>query len=273
MKIINGAPCGFYCFLTWHVLRNLRKWKEIEGENVNIDLPRGLNLYWDMIKGPNVWEYYFKQIDPKEGREDIISERDLPKLHLYEGKNIRETLGILYNKYIFYNEITQRIVDKSLTILNGHSILGVHIRKTDKYDEDPESYPIDNKDVLNVVNKALSEDNYNKIYLATDDQETYDLFLKEYGNLLITTSRIRGNGHISIHHHMKDQSGYIKGLDAILDMEALSRCKFLVRCTSNLSATSMVLNQTLMCYNLNSIFRGDRREEESFNIYAKEYKP
>ena len=271
MKIITGAPCGFYCFLTWHVLRNLRKWKELENELINVDLPQGANLYWDMIKGSNVWEYYFEQIDPREGKEDILRESDMPKLHLYEGKNIRETLGILYKKYVHYNVETKNIVAKTLAQLEGHSVLGVHVRKTDKYNEDPESYPIENSDVLSVVNRALSEGTYNKIYLATDDQETYDLFMKEYGNLLIPTSRIRGNGHTSVHHHMKDQSGYLKGLDAIRDMESLAHCNFLVRCTSNLSATSMVLNQDLKCYNLNGIFRGDRREEESFNIYAETY--
>jgi len=272
MKIISGAPCGFYCFLTWHVLRNLRKWKEIEKENVHIYLPQSYNLYWDMVKGPNVWEYFYEQIDPRIGNEDILSERNMPDLYLYEGKNIRETLGIIYKKYVKYNKTTQRIVDNFVKKLDGYSILGVHIRKTDKYNEDPESYPIEDQDVLNVVNKTLSEGTYDKIYLATDDQDTYNLFLKEYGDLLIPTTRIRGAGHNSVHHHMKNQSGYIKGLDAILDMEALSRTKFLVRCTSNLSATSMVLNQELECYNLNGIFRNDKREEESFNIYAKLYK-
>lgn len=272
MKIITGAPCGFYCFLTWHVLRNLRKWKELKEEKVHVYLPRGYNLYWDRIKGENVWEYYYKQIDPRTGKEEILSERDMPDLILYEGKNIRETLGILYKKYIHYNEATQKIVNKTLSNLEGHSILGVHIRKTDKYNEDPESYPIDTPDVLNVVNRALSEDTYDKIYLATDDQETYNVFLKEYGDLLIPTTRIRGEGHNSVHHHLRNQPGYLKGLDAIKDMEALAKCNFLVRCTSNLSATSMVVNQDLKCYNLNNIFRNDRREEESFNLFSKEYK-
>jgi len=270
MKIITGASCGFYCVVTWHVLRNLRKWKEIEGQKVNISLQR--NVYSDFLKGSNVWEYYYKQIDKIEGTPQYIYERDMPDLVLYPNMNIRETLGILYKKYVNYNELTQKIIAKSLSPLDQfNSILGVHIRKTDKYNEEPESYPIDDVDVLNVVNKALSEKIYDKIYLATDDQETYDLFLKTYGNLVFKIDRIRSTGDKSVHHHMPEKSGYVKGLEAILDMEALSRCKFLVRCTSNLSATSMIVKQDLECYNLNTIFRNDIREQKSFDIYSKTY--
>lgn len=270
MKIITGASCGFYCVVTWHVLRNLRKWKDIKEEKVHISLKQ--NLYHDMLKGNNVWEYYYDQIDQIEGTPQYIYERDIPELELYDNMNIRQTLGILYEKYVKYNQITQNIITKSLSPLNEfNSILGVHIRKTDKYNEEPESYPIDDADVLNVVNKTLSENNYDKIYLATDDQDTYNLFIKTYGDLVYKINRIRGIGNKSVHHHMPEKSGYVKGLEAILDMEALSRCSFLVRCTSNLSATSMVVNQDLECYNLNTIFRNDTREQKSFDIYSKTY--
>jgi hypothetical protein len=103
MKVITGAPCGFYCFVSWHVLRNLRYWKEIKGEKVNINLSKGRNIYWDIAKGSNVWEYYYQQIDPVEGIPTYIAEKDMPNLELYDRMNIRQTLGAINEKYIKYN--------------------------------------------------------------------------------------------------------------------------------------------------------------------------
>jgi hypothetical protein len=274
MKVITGDLSGFYAVLTWHVLRDLRKWKELKGEKVGVFLPQRFNLYWDQIKGPNVWEYYYQQIDLIEGNIEYLYAKDMPQvLDLYPGMNIRQTLHEIYTKYIHYNEITKKILNKTLSYFNDYnSILGLHIRKTDRYTEsDKRLWPVDDKKVFTVIDKALSENSYNKIYLATDDADMYSLYIKRYGNLIIPTTRIRGSGNISIHHHMKEQSGYIKGLEAILDMEALARCKFLVKGTSNLSQTSMIVNINLECYNTNKIFNNDPREEESMNIYSKPY--
>jgi len=272
MKIITGAHCGMYCILTWHVLRNLRKWKEIEGQKINIGLKN--TLYDDRIKGPNMWEYYFDQIDPIEGPLEYIYEKDMPQqLYLYPGMNIRQTLNKIYTTHVHYNELTQKIINKSLSFFNNYSsVLGVHIRKTDRYTEtDHRLWPVKDDQALSVVDRTLSETSYDKIFLATDDTEIYNLYTKRYGDLIIPTTRIRGSGNTSIHHQMKEKSGYIKGLEAILDMEALARCNFLVKGTSNLSQTSMIINLDLECYNLNKIFNDDPREEESMNIYSKPY--
>jgi hypothetical protein len=279
MKVITGALCGFYGIVTWHVLRDIRKYKEIEGHKININITN--SLYNDILRGPNMWEYYYKQIDPIEGNYQLLYEKDMPQvLDLYNGCDIKQTLHILYRNYIKYNDITQKIINKQLSFFDTYkNVLGVHVRKTDKEIDTPGKRNINDTEVRPIIDKLLIENNYDKIYLATDDIETYNFFIKTYGDLIIRTNRIRSAGNKSVHHHMPEQPGYIKGLDAILDMEALSRCSFLVRMISNLSATSLIINPALESYNMNIIIGNDLKdtktglswEEYCFNIYAKPY--
>jgi hypothetical protein len=226
------------------------------------------SLYYDSEYGENVWEYYFEKID---GDFDSITENILNnyiEIKQVDGLNLRETFNKYYFEFIKLNSKTQEIIELNTSKVDSKT-LGLHLRKTDKYNgslfNEPMAIPIDDKLVVNLIDSVLN--NFDKIYLATDCIDTYEFFLNKYPKYIIPNNKLRGRGLNAIHTSNKN-NGYIKGLESLIDCYSLSKCGFLIKSTSNLSCFSMFLNLKLECINLNEVFRDDKREHE-FNIYSK----
>lgn len=266
MVISNSSRAGFFAELC-NVLRHVKKVKE-ENRKIYINWNPNNSLYYDFNYGQNVWDYYFNQIDGSFNNEVDYQLFGYIKMNPYENMDMRNTFNFLFNNFISFNSETQNIINKHSTIVDKNT-LGVHIRKTDKFlsnkFNEPMSHPVDDELVYEIIDKKL--DSFEKIFLATDCDDTYNFYKKRYGNILIENERIRGRGDIAP-HTSNTSDGYKKGLESILDSYILSNCGFLVRSTSNLSSFSMFINLELECININEIYRNDIREHE-FNIYSK----
>lgn len=89
--------------------------------------------------------------------------------------------------------------------------IGLHIRRTDH------SLSIQNSPIelfLDIVEKEVIQNERTYFYLATDDQSIEDMLVGKYGNRMILN---RGK------NFSRDKKQGI--IDAMIDMEALSRCK------------------------------------------------
>lgn len=267
MIISKSRKAGFFAELTT-VIRHIKKVKD-ENKKIHIDWNKGNSLYYDSNFGENVWEYFFDQVDIVENENIDYVLNDYILLHPIDQLNLRQTFNKIYMEHIKLNKSTQKLINENIKLVDKNT-LGLHIRKTDKFlcnsFNEPMALPIDDELVFKLIDDKL-ESGYNKIFLATDCSETYDIFYKKYENFIINIDRIRGNGIDAIHTNPQG-SGYYKGLEALLDSYILSECGFLIRSTSNLSSFSMFINVNLECININEIYRNDNREHE-FNIYSK----
>jgi hypothetical protein len=266
MVISNSSSAGFFAELC-NVIRHIKKVKQ-EKKKIFINWNQNNSLYFEQDYGENVWEYFFDKIDPID--EDPIDYKLYGYIDMtpYETMNMRSTFNFIYNNFITLKDDVKSLIKKETTDINEKT-LGVHIRKTDKFMVDkfnePMAFPIDDNLVFEIIDNKISD--FEKIFLATDCTETYNLYKKRYGSILLDNERIRGYGKKSIHTGNK-LNGYKKGLECLLDSYILSNCGFLIRSTSNLSLFSMFMNLNLQCININEIFREDFREHE-FNIYSK----
>lgn len=266
MIISNSRNAGFFAEITT-VIRHIKKVRD-ENKLIHIDWNKHNSLYYDSNYGENVWDYYFEKVDgPLNDNIDYILNDYIP-IQPINGLNVRETFNKIYVDNIKLNTQTQNIVNQNLYLVDEKT-LGLHIRKTDKFlgasFNEPMAIPIEDDLVFKIIDNKLN--NYDKIFLATDCESTYQNFKSRYGNLIIDLDRIRGNGTRTIHTSNKD-NGYLKGLESLIDSYILGNCGFLVRSTSNLSSFSMFLNLNLECININEVYRNDKRENE-FNIYSK----
>jgi len=266
MIISNSRNAGFFAELTT-AIRHIKKVKDNNGL-VYVDWNKHNSLYYDSNYGENVWEYYFDKIDGDLDSDIDYVLNDYITINNYPNLNTRETFNKVYNNFIKLNETTKNIINDNLNLVNTKT-LGVHIRKTDKFlgslFNEVMAIPVDDDLVINLINEKLN--NYDKLFLATDCNQTYNFFKNYYGDKMIDNIKLRGDGHNAIHTSNRN-NGYIKGLESLIDSYILSNCGFLIRSTSNLSSFSMFLNLKLECININEIFRNDIREHE-FNIYSK----
>lgn len=261
MKIIRSRSVGFFSDL-FTVIRNISNF-ELENKPWGV-LWGNESCYHDSQYGHNVWEYYFEPISVPIGNDTTV---EFPELKLLEGKNFRQTVNFYLNKFAKLNSTVAKIVKDNEEGFIKNNVLGVHIRRTDKFDyilhyEPPVAEPVSLDKIEDTVDRLLKIKKYNKIYLATDDMESFDRFKTKYDKKVISIDAFKGTGKQSIHLYHKNISGYKKGLDALLDCIFLSKCSFLVRSTSNLSVFSQFYNLNLKHINVNEIYNNDKREIE-----------
>ena len=261
MKIIKGIDKGFFALSNdtarqiSQCINNKEEWVVQWGAET---------FYYDLLYGENVWEYYFKQIYTLSEPYCVV--QGYTELILLKDNSFRSTMNYIYKNYFILNEITQEKLLPNYKLFEEKNILGVHIRRTDKflvgeYGTNQMQAPVSLYIFKEEINKVV--DDYDYIYLATDCIDAARYIKNYYGKkVLYNVNAIRGNSTKSIHQHndFKNISGYIKGLNVLTDVFLLSKCKHLIRSSSNVSITSLYLNLNLTELNVNEKYLNDLRE-------------
>jgi len=260
MKVIKGTDKGFFAVANdtarqiSQCINNNEQWY-IEWGNET--------LYHDPVYGNNVWEYYFKQTFKKENLHQVV--QDYTELVLLKDNSFRSTMNYLYTNYFILNNEIEEKLSPSYKLFEEKNILGVHIRRTDKfligmYGTTQKHAPVDLELFKAEIDKIV--DRYDYIYLATDCIDAVSYIKEHYGKKVIyNINAIRGNITRSVHNNFKDLSGYIKGLNVLTDVILLSKCKHLIRSSSNVSITSLYLNLDLTYLNVNEKYLNDSEKE------------
>lgn len=220
----------------------------------------------------NAFDYYFEQpagISIKEvGRSSKVINSNVIHREMVElvltGKrshydcNTRyiKLMGEIVDKYLKFNCITQKYVNESLDklLVESDHMLGVHVRGTDfrkKYNNHPVF--VSEKDCFNAIEVMLNQNKYNKIFVATDDQNILDAFIREYGDIIcyykdvVRSSDLKS---VAFHTNERKSHKYKLGLEVIRDMYTLSICSGLVA----------GISQVAICARINKVSRKEKYE-------------
>jgi hypothetical protein len=149
----------------------------------------------DPTKG-NPWEYFFNQPFGYEYNNVIRKAKNIkyfecklnkmnPQPSIFLNKAFKNYWHILANKYIpIKNEIIIESNRIMKTIFKGSkNVLGVLLRGTDYVAMKPRGHPIPPKteDVIKNVKLLDNKNKYNWIFLATEDNNIRDIFIKSIG--------------------------------------------------------------------------------------------
>jgi hypothetical protein len=100
------------------------------------------------------------------------------------------------------------------------------------------------EEYIHATEKAMNEEKFEKIFLATDDQEAIQKFTESFGNIVCYyTDVIRTDGDETV---MKSNCGrenhhYKLGLEVIRDMYTLSACDGIIAGLSNVSIFARIV--------------------------------
>jgi hypothetical protein len=135
---------------------------------------------------------------------------------------------------------------KDILIEVPPNTLGIHVRIADMNARHGKDYGI--KTIDNYFKAIdLVRDNYDHIYVASDNYESIDKIQKRYNNVLCSGSMIRGENERSDTMKVQmDNSGDERfWMEAMTDVMGLSKCKGLVCRTSNFSNAAIIWSDTL----------------------------
>ena len=210
----------------------------------------------------NPFQYYFEEpcnIDPQLAEKsrnvifsefihtedaEISAERD--GLYGYSDHYI-DIMGGIQRKYIRLNPIVQRYIDENVEGILGSEkdrIIGVHYRGTD-YKRGLDGHPVYTaaKEQIGKIRELLGKGNYDKIFLATDDNDALNEFKQEFGDRLIFYDDVfRGSGDTSVafSKDKRELHHYKLGLEVLRDMETLSQCGALIAGPSQVSLAARI---------------------------------
>jgi len=102
-----------------------------------------------------------------------------------------------------------------------------------------------------------------KFFIATDEQGFIEAAFARYGYDIIYCEQIRSTTK-EAPHNMKEIPNYIKGKNALFDCILLSKCRSLIRTTSNLSYASVLFNPSIEVINVNY---PDKTNWKKINFY------
>lgn len=234
-----------------------------------VDLKHYKNPYYKDLREfkDNIWEYYFQQpngltLDDISDDDNVILSKNtfLPDkrysfpvsmLPIYPKRWEPNSLVDEYKKYLVFNKEMQIYLENGLKekIGDKRNILGILCRGTDYHSLKPYCHPIQPSPEI-VINKAkelLKKINYEKIYLATEDDQIYNRFLSEFGDMMIPNTQYKYD-KIPLKRYLtqiktdRKNHHYTLAKEYLLSLYILSSCKYFIG--GRTSGTSLVYLMT-----------------------------
>ncbi len=131
--------------------------------------------------------------------------------------------------------------------------LGIHMRGSDKGSAHarPELMRIVKpSEYFPAIDAYISKHDSCRIFVATDQQQFLEQMVERYGDRIVSRRATRTTGHRNP-FEKKTASGAQLGEEVLIDCLLLSRCSFLLKCTSAVGEFAMYFNPDLKCLDMN----------------------
>lgn len=164
----------------------------------------------------------------------------------FKSENFITDMASIFNKYLDFNEETFRNVRFDSLKLNIHSkYLAVHFRGTD-FNYKLKGHPkvVDLESYFSEIDEVMASLNYSELFLATDDERILIDFKRKYGNKLVCfedTSRSSTDTGVQ---YLNDESGFLKGYEAVRDLLLLANADSIVCGLSSLPTVARIYKRS-----------------------------
>ena len=191
-----------------------------------------------IFKTLNSWEYYFKpvskfQLDKiyKFNRVFICSNFNYKNFEIVS-KDIKR----IYKKYI---KIKKQYKDEANKFINkyikNNKVLAVHYRGTSYKTSAGHPYPPTAPQMINAINNLLKKENYNKIFLCTEDYKMFKFLKSRYKNKLIFKHSYRSFEDDAFKIYPRKNHRYKLGKEIIEESLIISNCDGFLSTETNIS--------------------------------------
>jgi hypothetical protein len=221
-----------------------------------IDMQNYQNIYLKegALSKENSWEYYFEQ-PMGYGLEDIKNSRHIHLARSFrspdynssirqeilndENRKVFLYLKEQFKKYIIFNKAALDYFSKKYKEIIGDkkNVLGVLCRGTDYVRSKPHGIPVqpDPSEVIQKAREILRTYQCSHIYLATEDQDAYELFRSNFGDILLTNDQYRYSpGDVKDGQWLADvksarvNNNYHLGFEYLSSLNILSKCRYFI---------------------------------------------
>ncbi|MDD3137781.1 MAG: O-fucosyltransferase family protein [Lachnospiraceae bacterium] len=235
---------GFYPVIEWEKGIPYAESDEICGTTnpfeYYFEQPAGISLE-ETKKSYNVFKSEEVQLD------DFFVNKELP-----EGENgyimsdeLIDYFAVIMQKYIRFQPTIERDLKEHVqNLFQGQKVLGVHYRGTD-YKSNFSRHPVfvQANEYLAETKQMYQEGNYDRVFLATDDLETVEIFRDEFKDRLVfyeDVERTTGTVSVAFIQNEREHHKYMLGYEVLRDMYTLSECDGLLAGISQVSYCAQI---------------------------------
>lgn len=235
-----------------------------------VDLKNFDNQYFkdDRKFKDNVWEYFFKQPanigldDIPPNAECIVANEEeyisTQKIYLPEEKKQRDILDLILLpcdlpidkhckikknpqymlSFLNFSDEMQSYLENEYSKIIGdeNEILGILLRGTDYTKLKPKGHHVQPSlsVVIDKAKKLLKKYHYKKIWLATEDEDIYNTFKAEFGDLLLDNKQYKYNYSPNNGKYLaeikvnRENHHYNLAKEYLLSLYILSKCKYFI---------------------------------------------
>ena len=196
-----------------------------------------------MVNGTkNSWDYYFKKVskynlnEVYKSKNVILSHNKFYKVFTHKIYNDNDLL-MLINRIV----IKKNIRLKANKFLNNKKIdkfktLGIHYRGTSYKDSANHPFPPTYNQLIKKIDTLIRLHKCDRIFLATEDQEMFDLVVKKYKNTITFYNSFRSLKDDAFKKYTRPNHRFKLGEEILIESLILSKCKVFLFVETNVSA-------------------------------------
>jgi hypothetical protein len=234
-----------------HVLKLLRH----ADTNGLIPIIRANNPLYAEQPDENILETYFGTLAPLPTTSAKLRFIEVEYEEHYMGLNVRKEMSLeearsIFNRYLKFSDNIRVIVDRYINENGGAFALAIHYRGTDKFLEAP-MVPFER--VFRVCHKILEECSTKTVFLATDSPEFAEAIKTAFPTIKFFSFEFTIPLDPGAPRHFSTLKPSEKAIEALVNIVLLSKCRFLVRTSSYLSAVSCIMNKEIKVVTLGNL--------------------
>jgi len=233
----------------------------------------GLNpvVHWENLLCPrdsagyvsNAYEYYFQPLEVTY--EDALNSSHVAFCDPWScGVHYTDYTEIGFDHYVVcaskaikrfahFNKVTEEYITKRIaSVLEGKKTLGVHVRGG-MFKAKLRQHPVaaEPSEFIAEAKKSMIEHGFERIFLATDEEDTVTQFKSAFGDIVVCYSDIIRvqpgiiSDHSIIALELKDtqpDNGFRMGLEVLTDVYTLAACQGLIAGLSYVPIVAMFIN-------------------------------
>lgn len=228
-----------------------------------IDMSNEDNTYMQQDRKGNVWEYYFEQPcgytldDIRHSRHVIIGNGIIdgrvpfPREDIAHNDEELKKWKAVADRYLIVRPEIRQEADELWKRLSGRKgVLGVLLRGTDYVNSRPKDHPVQPtiEQAIDKMDEVLTSQEFQKIYLATEDAGIYQELCNRYGEKIVSmdveryiTDKTENINDISV---KKSTNKYQMGKDYLINILVLSKCDYLLAGNAGGSQGALLFRDT-----------------------------
>ncbi|GHV55167.1 hypothetical protein FACS1894216_16810 [Synergistales bacterium] len=262
----SNSKCGFFSlFHVWifYVMLAMKK-----NMIPVVDLENFKTAYSeeDPIHGTrNAWEYFFEQPggialdEVYKSRNVVFSTTKWPEESSINSEyyNDASKIKIMYdfiNTYIKFNKPTLDYINNAWNAIrpDDKKILAAYSRGTDYNKLKPANHHIqpDPSFLIEQAKKIMRENNYEYVFLVTDEKKVHDMFSREFGDKLLSVECVYydefyeadDSRYIIEYFHDREHARYRAALEYLTKIVIASKCGYLIGGINGGSVAALTFN-------------------------------